>query len=92
MGLLIFDLALGNNLMIQFHHLVREGHSKRRVVTASAGIPVKTPILRVISTVPVVVALTSALVVTVITRSCKEVSDTVTVGLVGAEHLTSQCY
>ena len=82
MGLLIFDLALGNNLMIQFHHLVREGHSKRRVVTASAGIPVKTRILRVISTVPVVVALTSALVVTVITMpSCKEVSDTESLAL-----------
>ena len=65
--------------MGQLLHLVREEHSRRRVVTASAGIPVKTRILRVISTVPVVdvVALTSTLVVTVITiPSCKEVSDT----------------
>ena len=75
--LLISELALGNNLMVQFHHLVRLGHSRLRVVTAAASMPVKSRILRVVYTLPVVVALTSALVVTVITRpSYKEVSDT----------------
>ena len=63
--LLISELVLGNNLMVQFHHLVRLGHSRLRVVTAAASMPVKSRILRVVYTLPVVVALTSALVVTV---------------------------
>ncbi len=72
------------------HHIVREGHTRRHVVTVAArhNDNGQTRTLRVKSAVPVVVALTSALVVTVITRSrnmpsCKEVSDTesVTVGL-----------
>ena len=83
------------------HHLVREGHTRRRVVTVAArqNDNGQTRTLRVNSTVPVVVALTSALVVTVITRSrnmpsYKEVSDTESLSCrtVVAEHLTSQCY
>ena len=67
MDLLISELALCNNLMGQLHHLVREGHSRRRVFTVAAGMLVKTWIVRVISTDPVVVAIPSALVVNVIT-------------------------
>ena len=52
--------------MGQLHHPDRAGHIRRRVVTVATAIPVKTWILRVISTVPAVVALTFALVVTVI--------------------------